>query len=129
MERLIGLDYIRAERNLGAKRTSPYRYRVSDPAMRFFYDIVAPYESALATRNPKSVWTKHIAPTFPTYMGHIFEMIVEEAYWRLQDFLKLPLVAEWGRWQGVDCGRAPLEVDIASKLIDRRVPTAWDWAA
>jgi uncharacterized protein len=123
LERLITLDYVRAGRNLGAARTAPFRYRVSDPAMRFYYDVVAPLESALATQNPASVWRDHIAPNFDSYMGHIFETIVEEAYFRLQEALGLPLVAEWGRWEGADRERKPLEVDIASELIDKRVLT------
>jgi hypothetical protein len=123
VERLIDLDYVRAGRNLGAARTSPFRYRVSDPAMRFFYDVVAPLESALATQSPAAVWRTHVAPRFDTYMGHIFETIVEEAYYRLQESLDLPLVEEWGRWEGVDRVRKPLEVDIAALLIDKRVMT------
>jgi hypothetical protein len=123
IERLIDLDYVRAGRNLGAKRTSAFRYRVSDPAMRFFYDVVAPMESALATQNPAAVWRAHIAPHFDTYMGHIFETIVEEAYYRLQEPLGLPLVEEWGRWEGVDSARRSVEVDVATALIDKRVLT------
>jgi len=123
IERLIGLDYVRAERNLGAKRTSPYRYRISDPAMRFYFDIVAPLESALATQDPAAIWQEHVAPRFDTYMGRIFEAIVEEAYYRLQAPLGLPLISEWGRWEGLDRDRRPLEMDIASRLIDGRVLT------
>jgi len=123
IERLIALDYVRAGRNLGAKRTSPYRYRISDPAMRFFFDVVAPLESALATQSPAAVWRDHIAPNFDAYMGHVFETIVEEAYYRLQTPLGLPLVAEWGRWEGVDRERKPLEMDIACTLVDGRVLT------
>lgn len=123
LDKLIDLDYIRAGRNLRAKRTSAFRYRVSDPAMRFFYDVVAPMESALATQSPAAVWRAHIAPRFDAYMGHIFEAIVEEAYYRLQGPLGLPLVEEWGRWEGVDSERRSLEVDIATVLMDKRVLT------
>jgi hypothetical protein len=48
---------------------------------------------------------------------------VEQAYYRLQQTLGLPLVKEWGRWEGVDRTRQPLEIDIASTLLDRRVLT------
>jgi hypothetical protein len=123
IERLIDLDYVREGRNLGAKRTSAFRYRVSDPAMRFFYDVVAPLESGLATQNPAAVWQAHIAPRFDTYMGHIFEAIVEEANYRLQGPLGMPLIEEWGRWEGVDSQRRSVEVDIATALIDKRVLT------
>ena len=123
IERLIGLDYVRAGRNLGAKSTSAVRYRVADPAVRFFYDIVAPLESALATQNPAVVWERHIAASFDAYMGQIFECVVEEAYYRLSERLRLPLVREWGRWEGADRHRRPLEMDVASTLVDKRVLT------
>ena len=56
-------------------------------------------------------------------MGFIFEAMVEEAYYRLQESLELPLVQEWGRWEGTDSQRQPLEVDVASLLVDGRVLT------
>ena len=123
LERLIELDYVRKGRNLGAKTREPFRYRVADPAFRFYYEFVAPLESALATQDPAAVWKQHVAPNMDSYMGLIFESIVEEAYYRLQAHLELPLVREWGRWEGVDRNREPLEIDIASTLMDGRVLT------
>jgi len=123
IDRLIGLDYVTAGRNLGASPKAPYRYRVADPALRFYYDVVAPLESVLAAQNPRSVWDVHIAPNLDGYMGFVFESIVQEAYYRLQERLGLPLVREWGRWEGVDRNRNPLEIDIASVLMDDRVLT------
>ncbi|HEX2079973.1 MAG TPA: DUF234 domain-containing protein [Longimicrobium sp.] len=123
LERLIELDYVKAGRNLGAKTRERFRYRVADPAFRFFYDFVAPLESVLETQDPAAVWERHIAPNLDAYTGLIFEGIVEEAYYRLQAHLNLPLVREWGRWEGLDRHRAPLEIDIAAVLMDRRVLT------
>lgn len=123
LERLIELDYVKAGRNLGAKSRERFRYRVADPAFRFFYDFVAPLESVLETQDPAAVWERHIAPNLDAYTGLIFEGIVEEAYYRLQAHLDLPLVREWGRWEGVDRHRAPLEIDIAAVLMDKRVLT------
>jgi uncharacterized protein len=123
IERLMALDYVAAGRNLGAKAKEAYRYRVLDPAFRFYYDFVAPQESVLATQSPSAVWENHIAPHLDTYMGLVFEGMVEEAYYRLQGPLGLPLVKEWGRWEGVDRNRNPLEIDIASQLLDGRVLT------
>lgn len=123
LDRLMALDYVRAGRNLGAKAKEPFRYRVADPAFRFYYEFVAPLESALATQNPRAVWKQHVAPNLDSYMGLIFEGIVEEAYYRLQEHLDLPLVEEWGRWEGVDRNRQPLEIDIASRLMDGRALT------
>jgi AAA+ ATPase superfamily predicted ATPase len=123
LERLVDLDYVRSGRNLGAKSKEPMRYRLADPALRFYYDFVAPLESALATQDPRRVWERHIAPNLDGYTGLIFENVVEEAYYRLQAHLDLPLVREWGRWEGVDRNRQALEIDIASDLVDKRVLT------
>lgn len=123
LERLIQLDYVKVSRNLGAKPKEPYRYRLSDPAMRFHFDRVAPLESTLATQSPAQVWERHIEPRLDAYMGFIFEGMAEQAYYRLAESLGLPLVREWGRWEGADRDRKPLEVDIASILLDGRVMT------
>jgi uncharacterized protein len=123
VERLISLDYVHAARNLGAGPKEPYRYRIADPAVRFFYDVVAPLESALATQRPRLVWERHIMPGMDSYMGFVFESMVEEAWYRLQEKLALPVVREWGRWESVDRNRNPVEIDVASTLVDRRVLT------
>jgi len=120
LSRLIDLGYIRASRNLGASRTTPFRYRVWDPALRFFYDIVAPLESALATQDPTAIWTNHVEPRFDAYLGHVFEAVVEEAYYRLQAPLGLPIVKEWGRWEGLARDRRSVEIDIVCDLADGR---------
>ncbi len=124
LERLAALDYITGRRNLDAPSNAPYRYRVSDPAFRFFYEFVAPWESMLDTQSTSAVWANHIqGQRLDTYMGMIFESIAAEAYARAQPTLALPLVREWGRWEGQDRHRRPLEIDIASHLTDGRVLT------
>lgn len=123
VERLQGLGFIEAHRNLGAKRTEAFRYRLIDPALMFFYRFVAPRETALARQAPRAVWKSHVAPHLNTYMGRIFERIVEQAYYRHLGRDHLPLVREWGRWEGVDRQRQALELDIATTLSDGRVLT------
>ncbi len=56
------------------------------------HDFVAPLESVLATQAPAMVWEKHIGPNLDACMGLIFEGIAEEACYRLQGHLDLPLV-------------------------------------
>jgi hypothetical protein len=87
------------------------------------YDIVAPLESALATQDPAGIWRGLVEPRFHAYLGHLFETIVEEGYYRLQAPFGLPVVKEWGRWEGLDRGRRPVEIDIASELADGRMMT------
>lgn len=130
LNRLIELGYVVASRNLGANSRDAYRYRLDDPAVRFFYRFVAPLESALATQAPTAVWESRIEPNLDAYMGHVFEGMVEQAYYRLQASLSLPLVLEWGRWEGRDRSRKPLEIDVAARLDDGRVLTgAIKWNA
>lgn len=123
LNRLIDLDYVKAGRNLGAKAREAFRYRVEDPALRFFYRFVAPLESLLATQDPRAVWKSLVEPNLNAYMGLVFESVAEEAYYRLQPTLDLPLAMEWGRWEGLDRNRNPGEIDIATKLADGRVLT------
>lgn len=123
VERLAGLGYVRATRNLGAKRTAPFRYHLADPAFRFHYRFVAPYEAALERSDPSDVWRERIAPFLDTHMGGIFERIAEEGYHRLRHKHGLPLVAEWARWEGKDRAGGQIEIDIACELADGRVMT------
>jgi len=51
----------------------------------------------------------------------MFEQIVEQAFYRLQARLHLPIVHEWGRWEGKDRNGKSLEMDIAAALTDGRV--------
>src|SRR5258708_25648862 len=48
VERLVALGYVRATRNLGVKRTAPFRYYLSDPAFRFYYPFLSPHAVAVA---------------------------------------------------------------------------------
>jgi uncharacterized protein len=123
VERLIDLGFVRAERNIGAHGTAAFRYRIDDPAFAFYYEYVPRYETALARNAALDVWTRYIAPSFDSYVGHVFERIVEQAYRRLQQHTALPMVDQWGRWEGVDRDRSSLEVDIVAPLVDGRVMT------
>jgi AAA+ ATPase superfamily predicted ATPase len=123
VEKLIDLGYVRSERNVGAKATAPYRYRIDDPAFAFYYAFVTRFEAALARNDPMTIWTEHVSRLFDGYIGHVFERIAEQAYRRLQPRLALPLVSDWGRWEGQDSERESLELDIVAPLLDGRVLT------
>lgn len=123
VERLIDLGYVRADRNIGAHGTAAFRFRIDDPAFAFYYEYVPRYETALIRNDPLMIWTRYIAPTFDGYVGHVFERIAEQAYRRLQSRTTLPMIDQWGRWEGVDRDRSSLEVDIVAPLVDGRVLT------
>jgi hypothetical protein len=123
IERLIDLGYISRNRNLHAKSTAPYRYRISDPAFAFYYEFVSHNEAALERTDPGYFWRHVIEPRFDTYLGHVFERVAEQAYERLQPSLRLPVIREWGRWEGRDRTGQSLEIDIAATLANGRVLT------
>jgi uncharacterized protein len=77
---------------------------------------VLPNESALETSDPFEVWDKHLEVKLDSYMGSVFEDIAAQAYVRQRVPEGLPIVREWGRWEGRDRDREPLEMDIACQL-------------
>lgn len=118
VERLVELGYVAQTRNYDAGRTVAWRYRISDPAFRFYYEFVTRHESALEKNAASDVWERYIEPNFDAYMGHLFEVIVEQAYTRRRELDELPMVAEWGRWEGTDRDGESLEIDIVSRRAD-----------
>lgn len=123
LEKLVDLGYVRASRNFDAHATAPYRYDIDDPAFAFYYEFVTRYEAALVRQRPQDVWSRHIVPVFDSYIGHVFERIAEQAFYRFGGQLKLPIVSEWGSWEGVDRERKSLEIDIVCRLADNRIMT------
>ena len=109
VERLVRLGYVEKHQNFEAGRTSPYRYRLADPAFMFYHAFVSRLETALEVNDPMEVWTASIEPEIDAYMGHLFERIVEQAYHRKRAEQALPLVQDWGRWEGTDRDQGSLE--------------------
>lgn len=123
LERLISIGYIEAHRNLGAKRTEAYRYRLSDPAFMFYYTFVAHNETTLIRYGASRFWKESVVPRLDTYMGHVFERMVEQAYTRYSQSTRYPMVTEWGRWEGQDRDGRSIELDIAAHIQSNRVLT------
>lgn len=123
LDTLEKLSYVEARRNFGASANEPYRYRIADPAIRFYYAVVMRYRNELATAEPLEVWEQHVEPELSTYLGHVFEDVARQAFYRLRGPLKLPMVREWGRWEGRDRDRQPVEIDIVARLTDGRMMT------
>lgn len=122
---LVHLGYLERRRNFGASRNQAYRYRLGDPALRFYHGLVLPNESAIDIAGAEAVWQERIAErAWPTYVGqHVFEEVVRQAYLRHQAERDIPVVEEWGRWQGQDRNRRSLELDAVCRLLDGRVLT------
>ena len=122
---LVALEYLEEEKNFDAPTNQAIRYRMADPAQRFYYGLVLPNESAIASAGPQRVWEERLKPQkWPTYVGfEVFEDVVRQAYLRHSEERELPAVEEWGRWEGQDRHRQNLEIDVVSRLLDGRMMT------
>lgn len=123
VETLEELGYIQSYRNFGAKSKEPFRYRLRDPALMFHKSQVSLYRHELETTDPLEVWQNDLEGRLDTYMGHVFERIVEQGYYRLRSARNMPSVSEWSRWEGVDRNRESVEIDIVAKCSDARMLT------
>lgn len=126
---LIRLGYLEERRNVDARPNEAVRYGIADAAFRFYHRFVAPNASLLERYPPAQLWATAVAPLLDGYMDLEFERIATQAYDRRVSGLRLPLVRQWGRWEGTDRLRRPLEVDIVAELVDGRWMTGavkWD---
>lgn len=123
LETLERLDLVRRERNFDAGARGPWQNRVADNAVRFWYRFVHPNRSRLVHGKAEEVWASLVEPQLDTYMGKVFELIVEEGYRRLHGQWNLPPTTEWARWEGQDRNRRSIEIDIAARLDDGRMLT------
>lgn len=123
LEVLERLDLIRRERNFGAPPKAPWRHRIADNAVRFWYRFVHANRSRLATGAVEEVWTQQVAPFLDDSMGTSFEAICRDAYRRQHAQWGLPGAADWARWEGHDRNRRPIELDIVARLDDGRLLT------
>lgn len=131
LDRLVKLGYVETRQNIDAASNAAVRYGVADAAFRFYERFVEPNRSALERYPAEQVWATSVEPVLDAFMGHEFERIAAEAYVRRSASLGLPLVAEWGRWEGQDRSRASVEIDIVARLLGGGVLTGevkWDRA-
>jgi uncharacterized protein len=117
------LDLIWRERNFDAPAKAPWRYRLADNAVRFWYRFVHANRSRLATGEIAEVWTERVAPLLDDSMGKVFEVICRDAFRRHHAAWGLPGATEWARWEGQDRNRRPIEIDLVARLDDGRILT------
>lgn len=124
LAQLVGLGLLQEERGFEDSPNQGLRYRIADPALRFYYGLVQPNESAIATAGADAVWRERLsAQVFPTHVGSAFEDVVRQAYVRRAGHADMPAVEEWGRWEGQDREGVSIEIDLAARLLDGRVMT------
>lgn len=123
LEVLEELDLIRRERDFGAGKRAPWKIRIGDPAVRFWYRFVEPNRSLLERGEEERVWTARVEPHLNGYMGKVFERICGEAFHRHHDAWGLGAALEWRRWEGQDRNRRSIQLDIVARLADGRMLT------
>jgi len=69
LETLEGLELIWRERNFAAPASGPYRYRIADNAVRFWYHFVHPNRSRLVTDHVETVWNERVEPFLARVAG------------------------------------------------------------
>jgi len=121
---LEGLELVGRERNFAAAAKAPYRYRITDYAVRFWFAFVDANRSRLVrVGGVEAVWGAQIAPFLDTYMGKVFEAMCRQAYHRHHARWELSDADTWARWEGQDRNRRSIELDIVARLDDGRVLT------
>lgn len=123
LEVLERLELVGRERNFGSGPKAPWRYYISDNALRFWYRFVQPNRSSLETGDPTDVWAEDVAPYLDQYMGKVFEQIFREAFAKQGTSWGYGRAAKWSRWEGRDRYRRSVEVDLIAELQDRRILT------
>lgn len=123
LDRLVEVGLLEVVDVIGRGAKEPVRYRVADPALRFFHVFVTPYASLLERADPLDVYDQVVAPRLDTYMGLEFERFARFTYDRLAVTRGLPLVQRWSRWEGRDRDGRSIEVDVVAPMVDGGVMT------
>lgn len=124
LEVLEDLMLVRRERNFRAGGRAPWRNRVADHALQFWYRFVHPNRSRLERGEVDGVWAAEVEPFLDQYMGwSVFESMVAEAFRRFHGRWGLPGARDWSRWEGQDRNRRSIEIDLAAELDDGRLLT------
>lgn len=123
LDTLVQLGYLEAHRNVDARPNTPYRYRIADAALRFHQRFVEPNLSLLERSEPSAVWDAVVRPHLSKFVGPTFERVASEAYDRLAPARELPMVHEWGRFEGRDRNGRSLEIDLVAHLVSGSVLT------
>lgn len=123
LDRLVEVGLLEVVDVIEARAREPVRYRVADPALRFYHVFVTPYASLLERVDPLDAYDQVVAPRLDTFLGLAFERFASLTYTRLAKSRSLPLVRRWSRWEGKDRDGRSLEIDVVAPLIDGRTMT------
>lgn len=120
LSRLLDLGLVYREQPFGVPRQNGKKslYRIRDPFLAFWFRYVEPNRSRLEAGGIKGV-VREIEKSIAVHHGETWEMLVRRSIPRL------PIEGiEWrpaGRWWGGGADKKPLEIDIVSESIDRKI--------
>lgn len=120
---LSDLGLVWRERNFGASERTPWKNRIADNAVRFWYRFVHKNRSLVEVGQAARVWSHRIEPYLDEYMGKVFEGMCREAFLRQYEKWGLAAPVEWSRWEGQDRNRRSIEIDIVARLDDQQILT------
>jgi AAA+ ATPase superfamily predicted ATPase len=120
---LEDMEIVGRGRNFGAHAKAAYRYRIIDNAVLFWHRFVVQHRSRLAVDGAAAIWDAAVAPHLDEHMGLVFERMVAQAFPRIRAKRGLAAAADWGRWEGLDRHRRPIEIEIVARLIDGAIVT------
>jgi hypothetical protein len=124
LEVLESLQLVRRERNFRAGGRAPWRTRIADPAIQFWYRFVQPNRSRLERGEVDGVWVAAVRPYLDQHMGwSVFEGMAADAFRRYHETWGWTGAREWARWEGQDRTRRGIELDIVAELDDGRILT------
>jgi AAA+ ATPase superfamily predicted ATPase len=118
LDTLEKLEIVFRERNFDARRTTPWRFRLADPAVRSWHRFVLPERARLERGEAGRVFAERVRPALDTY---VFERIVHNALARLLERWDLPGALETARFEGQDRNRRSIEIDLLARTADGRI--------
>ena len=111
---LMILGIVKKEYPFGEEKSKRSIYKLQDQMFRFWYRFVYPNLSAITAGLGDMVYEHEIAPELNAYMGHIFEDICKQWFFKLAKENLLPFyVGNFGRYWGTNpLTKTQEEIDI-----------------
>ncbi len=127
---LEDLGWVRHESNYAAHRRAVARYRIGDPALRFWYRFVYPNRSRLERGDAEAVWRSEVQPNLGTFMGAAFEEVAVQALRRRHSHPEGWPVKQTARWEGRAKNGRSVEIDLVAELEGGRILTGeFKWSS
>lgn len=117
------LGLVGFERAFQASVKHPWRARILDNAIHFYYRFVHPNRSRLATDPIAGIWKSSIAPQLDDYVGQVFDDVAKQALARHYADWSLDRPVDIGTWVGLDRNGVIYDFDLVASLEGERILT------